>query len=179
MSAIVHKPFFLTGYHTALMKADDQAELQTLLERCADYSLLVDGSPPIPSAAASLLSDCPPGKTLANKFVIGFSTRKQDLIGVLDAVRDYPTQDDWWLGLLLLDPVYRNQRLGRRIYQAFEHWASLQGARRIFLGVIEENDKAYQFWQKLGFEILERQPERQFGNMTHVVITMVRNLSEA
>jgi len=100
------------------------------------------------------------------------------LFGVLDAIRDYPTQDDWWLGLLLLDPAQRNQGLGRRIYQSFEHWAGQQGARRIFLGVVEENQKAYLFWQKLGFELIERRPARQFGDLTHVGIILVRNVSE-
>jgi GNAT superfamily N-acetyltransferase len=170
--------FSIAGYQTALIQEKDLGELQTLLERCADYSLMVDGSPPNPSEASTLLVDCPEGKTIVDKFVFGFSSKKQGLIGVLDTIRDYPTQSDWWLGLLLLDPAQRNKGLGKRIYQSFEQWVSQQGARRIFLGVVEVNHKAYQFWQKLGFEIIERHPVRQFGNLSHVVIIMVSNLLE-
>ena len=178
MNVIDHKLFILSGYRTILMQGDDQGKLQTLLEKCADYSLLVAGFPPKPSAAVSLLADYPPGKTLADKFVIGFSTEQYRLFGVLDAVRDYPRQGDWWLGLLLLDPAQRNKGLGKRIVQSFEHWVSEQGARRIFLGFLEENQKACRFWRTMGFEIVGRQPVRQFGNLTHVVITMAHNIFE-
>jgi GNAT superfamily N-acetyltransferase len=92
-------------------------------------------------------------------------------------IRDYPVLNSWWLGLLLLDPEYRNQGLGRRIYQSFEEWASHQGAERIFLGVLEENQKAYRFWCSLGFELVEKQTKSKLGNVKHVVITMKRNLS--
>jgi hypothetical protein len=34
------------------------------------------------------------------------------------------------------------------------------------------------FWQKLGFELIERRPARQFGDLTHVGIILVRNVSE-
>jgi GNAT superfamily N-acetyltransferase len=179
MSTTVHGLFPLPGYRTRLIKVADQVELQSLLERCADYSLLVTGSSPKPSAAVSLLADCPLGKTLIDKSVIGIFDEEQVLIGVLDVIRDYPTQDDWWLGLLLLDPSQRKKGLGKRIYQAFEHWVGQQGARRIYLGVVEENQKAYRFWQRMGFEIVETQPSRQFSNLSHVVVVMIRNLSEA
>lgn len=168
----------VSGYSTALMHTNNHNELQTLLEKCVDYSLLVSGALHKPTAAASLLTDCPPGKSLMDKFVLGFSDEKQVLVGVLDAMRDYPNPADWWLGLLLLDPSQRNHQLGRRIVQAFEHWVGEQGARRIFLGVLEENQKAYRFWHKLGFELVEKRPAVQFGERSHVVVTMLRNLIE-
>jgi ribosomal protein S18 acetylase RimI-like enzyme len=99
-------------------------------------------------------------------------TGQQELAGVLDAVRDYPAPGDWWLGLLLLAPAQRNQGLGQRVYQAFEHWAGENGARCIYLGVLAENTDAYRFWQKAGFELVERRPAQHFGQVEHVVITM-------
>jgi GNAT superfamily N-acetyltransferase len=170
--------FTIAGYHIAQIQEPDLGELQALLESCSDYSLMVAGHPPDPSDAASLMLECPPGKILADKFVIGISVEKKGLVGVLDAVREYPTQGDWWLGLLLLAPSQRNQGLGKRIYQAFEHWVGQQGTRRVFLGVLEENQKAYQFWQRMGFELIEKRPPTQFGNLNHVVLTMARNLTE-
>jgi GNAT superfamily N-acetyltransferase len=112
-----------------------------------------------------------------DKFVIGFSTIDQSLFGVLDAIRDYPTPKDWWMGLLLLDPAQRNKGLGRRIYQSFEYWVRRQDARHIFLGVVEANQKAFQFWQTMGFELVEREPGRQFGDPGHVVLVLQRKLT--
>jgi ribosomal protein S18 acetylase RimI-like enzyme len=179
MMVINRKLFTFPGYGITQLNTEDQVVLQTLLEKCSDYFILVTGSAPKSSAATSLLTDFPPGKTLGDKLVIGISLRKQGLIGVLDAVRDYPKQEDWWLGLLLLEPAHRKKGLGRQIVQSFEQWASQQGARRILLGVLEENTMAYRFWQSVGFEIVERQPARQIGNRTHRMITMAYTISEA
>jgi ribosomal protein S18 acetylase RimI-like enzyme len=178
MTDVNQRLFNLSGYHIKLLQAADRSELQTLLEKCADYTLLVTGSPPKPSAASSLLVDCPPGKTLEDKVVIGISAEKQGLMSVLDTIKDYPNPGDWWLGLLLIDPALRNQGFGRLIVQSFEGWVKLRGARRTFLGVVEENQRAYQFWLKMGFELVEKRPPQQFGNLTHVVFTMLRTLSE-
>jgi RimJ/RimL family protein N-acetyltransferase/SAM-dependent methyltransferase len=171
-------PLKIPGYQARRLQSEDAAILQTLLENCSDYSLLVTGSPPASSAATSLLADCPEGKTPNDKLVFGLFTEQQDLVGVLDVIHDYPAQGDWWLGLLLLAPAYRGQGLGQRIYHAFARWASEQGARSIYLGVIEQNRRAYRFWQKAGFEPVERQPARHFGQTEHVVITMVHPLPD-
>ena len=166
--------FSLPGFHIRLLQPEDTLLLQALLENCADYSLLVTGHAPAPSAAASLLADCPPGKTRRDKRSIGLFTQQQELIGVLDAVRGYPAADAWWLGLLLLDPAQRGQGLGQRVYQAFEAWAGQQGAAGILLGVVDANQAAFRFWQRLGFEVVERRPARQIGEGMHEVLTMAR-----
>jgi GNAT superfamily N-acetyltransferase len=168
--------FCVPGCKTRVLQLSDQAELQALLERCADYCLLVDGYPPEPSAAIELLADCPPGKTPDEMLALGFYTEEHGLIGVLDMLRNYPDNGDWWIGLLLIDPAHRNKGLGRQIYLAFETWARQRDVGRIFLGVVEKNDKAFSFWRSLGFDEVDRQPPRQFGRLTHVVITMRRDL---
>jgi GNAT superfamily N-acetyltransferase len=166
--------FSVAGCCVAYLRPDDTAALQALLERSADYSELVTGAPPGPSEALSLLQDCPEGKTTDDKVVIGFFTDQGHLVGVLDAVRDYPGPRVWFLGLLLLDPDYRNKGLGERTYRAFERWAGQQGARRIRVGVVEANQRAYAFWERMGFAPAERRPPRRYGNLEHVVIVMER-----
>jgi ribosomal protein S18 acetylase RimI-like enzyme len=108
--------------------------------------------------------------------VIGFFTEQQNLIGVLDMVRDYPVQGDWWIGLLLLDPKYRCQSIGQQIYSALEGWVSQHGARRVCLGVVDQNQGAFRFWRKIGLEQFEIQPARYFGNAVHAVIIMRRTI---
>lgn len=169
--------FKVPGCHVEHLQLEDTAALQTLLEKSSDYSQLVTGSPPGLSAAYSLFTDYPEGKTPNDKFVIGISTELKDLIGVLDVIRDYPAQHDWWLGLLLFDPKYRGQGLGQQVYRAFEQWVSQQGAQRVYLGIVEQNQRAHQFWQTMGFEAVEKRHARRFGNVEHVVIVMVRTLT--
>jgi RimJ/RimL family protein N-acetyltransferase len=169
--------FKVPGCHVKQLQPEDTPALQALLEKSSDYSQLLTGSPPRSSAAASLLTDTPEGKTPNDKFVIGLFTETKDLIGVLDVVRNYPAQHDWWLGLLLFDPQARGQGLGQHVYRAFEAWVSQQGAQRVYLGVLEQNQRAYQFWNRMGFEALEKRPARRFGNVEHVVIVMLRTLT--
>jgi len=172
-----YKLFKVQGFQVKQLRPEDTAAIQALLEKCADYSQLVTGSPPGPSAAESLLIDCPPGKTASDKFVIGISTEPKDLVGVLDVIRGYPAQQDWWLGLLLFDPPHRGQGLGQQVYRAFEQWVIQQDAQRVYIGVVEHNQKAYQFWKRMGFEEVEKRPARRFGNVEHGVIVMARPLT--
>ncbi len=170
--------FAVPGYHTHLVGENDMGALQRLLEKCNDYMLLVDGHPAGPSAAVTLISERPEGKAVEDKVVLGIFSSNKELVGVLDAVKDYPRVNDWWIGLLLIDPIYRNQKVGKMVVDSFAKWAGRQGAKWIFLGVVEANENAYRFWRAAGFSESVRQPPKQFGSLTHVVITMGRALSE-
>ncbi len=168
----------IPGYHARLLQQGDLGELQLLLEKCLDYMLLVDGHPAGPSAAASLFSDFPSGKTAADLVLIGISTQENRLVGLLHAVTDYPETGACWIGLLLIDPEYRNQGLGKLIVWSFEDWLASRGAQGIMLGVVESNERALKFWQSVGFEVVERRPPEQIGDLTHVVIWMAHALSK-
>ena len=169
--------FEVPGCYVEQLQPEETAVLQAWLEKSADSSQLVTGSPPGSSAAGSLLTDCPPGKTADDKLVVGITAGPPDLVGVLDVIRDFPSLQDWWLGLLLLDPQHRGQGLGQQVYRAFELWVSQQGAQRVYLGVVEHNPSAYHFWQRMGFEAVELQPSRSFGKVEQVVIVMVHHLT--
>ncbi len=168
--------FEVPGCQVKLLQSEDVNALQVLLENSSDYAQLVTGLPPGSSAAYSLLTETPEGKTPDDKLVIGFYSAGQDLIGVLDIIRDYPVQHDWWKGLLLLDPAFRGQGLGQRVFRAFVQWANQHDAERICLGVVEANQRAYRFWEAMGFEEVERRPPKQFGDVEQVVIVMAYTL---
>ena len=78
--------------------------LQRLLERCADFEIFMRGAPPAAEAAQELLEACPAGHPLQKKLVFGLE-RDGELIGALDLLRDYPETNDWYLGLLLFEPL--------------------------------------------------------------------------
>jgi GNAT superfamily N-acetyltransferase len=169
--------FDIPEYRVSLLGTETVSVLQDLLERCADYNQLVSGEPTSSSAAQTLLKECPPGRPSDDKVVFGISATDGSLVGVLDVMRDYPQEGCWWVGLLLLDPSSRNQGLGQQIYQSFEHWAAQFNVKYIFLGVIDENEKTYRFWQQMGFEVVEKQPPRKIGLKDQVIITMVRTIT--
>jgi GNAT superfamily N-acetyltransferase len=170
--------FDIPEYRVSFLGTEAVSALQDLLERCADYNLLVSGEPLRPSAAQNLLTEFPPGRSSDDKVVYGISATDGSLVGVLDVMRDYPQDGCWWVGLLLLDPSRRSQGLGQQIYQSFERWAAQFSVKYIFLGVVDENEKAYRFWQQMGFEVVEKQPPRKIGLKDQVINTMVRHLSQ-
>ena len=169
--------FKLQNYYARGLDSIDGTALQALLERCTDYFQLVSGTSTWPSAAQTLFTQLPEGKSYDDKFVIGIYGESGNLIGVLDAIRDHPAFNEWYLGLLLLEPLQRNRGLGEQLYQAFEHWVTQFDARHIHLGVVEQNEKGYRFWQRMGFEMIEKNPSQRFGEKDSVTIVMRRSLA--
>ena len=168
--------FTFQDHTTTYLQPQDRTVLQRLLENCADYFELVNGLPPTGSEAQELFENKPPTKTQIDKLVIGLWNNAEKLIGILDAIRDYPQPGEWFIGLLLIDPTYRQHGIGQQMYQAFEQWAVKRGARYIGLGVVEQNTRASEFWQRLGFEIVEKRLPKRNGNKESVVVVMQRSL---
>ena len=125
--------------------------LQRLLERCADFELLMRGAPPTSEAAQELLGACPAGHPLQKKLVFGLE-RDGELIGALDLLRDYPEINDWYLGLLLFEPQSRSGGLGERVVAALRAWIASQGGRCIRLAVHDINEDGARFWIRMGFQ---------------------------
>ncbi len=58
----------------------------------------------------------------------------------------------WWLDELFILPEYRSHGLGREFFQHLEEQAKQEGVCRIRLEVEEENQRAVQLYQKIGFQ---------------------------
>jgi GNAT superfamily N-acetyltransferase len=142
----------------------DVPRLQALFQRCADFIQLVYRRSVGPREASELLEELPPGKTLEDKFVFGLETEAGDLAGVIELIRAYPGEDDWCLGLLLLDPRHRGNGAGTRVMDAVEAWLLAEGAQAIFIAVQEQNGAARRFWERRGF-VAEEATMRDTGRV--------------
>ena len=158
-----------------LLQPEDGPIVQPLLERCTDYFQLVTGLPPGPAEAQGLFIDLPPDKTYDDKILIGLFDQADTLIGLLDAIRNYPEPGVWHIGLLLIDSTHRKRGRGAEVYQAFEDRSRSQAAQAVRLGVFEQNEKAQRFWQRMGFTEIERE-HRLFGALDGILIVMRRSL---
>ncbi len=135
---------------------DDLGAIQGLFEKCLDYMLLVDGHPADPDAVAEEFRSVPAGKSFEDKFVFGIMDPDRELVGLLDTLRGYPEDSTWWIDTLLLAPEIRSQGLGQRIVEKFVDYARSSGRQAIMLGVVEENTRAFRFWERQGFELVRR-----------------------
>jgi GNAT superfamily N-acetyltransferase len=166
----------LPGYTVRRLKPDDAVILQRLWDRCSDYVEIVEGKGVSPTAAEELFQSLPPGGSFSNKLVAGIFHREGEIGGVLEGMRHYPEENIWWIGLLLLAPDMRNQRVGRSLLEAFIDYARENGGKAVMLGVVEENVHAYRFWLKNGFEMVRKSEPRLFGKKNQSVFVMRRKI---
>ncbi|MBD2124246.1 GNAT family N-acetyltransferase [Trichocoleus sp. FACHB-262] len=161
--------FFLehSGYSVKRLTLDNAEILQKLYEQCLEFALLTDGIAPSPSAARDEFTALPEGKTIEDKYILGLFNSSNILVGMIEAIRHYPDDQTWWIGLMMLAPGQRGKGLGTEFYRAFERWVLAQGAFQVSLSVIEANEAGLQFWKHLGFSIVRKVPPQQFGIKTH------------
>lgn len=162
--------FTLAGRPVRLLEDRDVPALQRLFERCGDYFDLAEGRPAGPKAAWSELCDGPPERVPHDLFALGIEDGRGELAGYIGALRHHRRPNQWYLGLLLLDPAWRGRGLGSTAYWAFQHWIGTQGAESLLLAVLALNARGHRFWQSLGFGSPRSYPVRQIGLKRHVLI---------
>jgi 4a-hydroxytetrahydrobiopterin dehydratase len=159
------------------LQGGDVAWLQDLLLRCADYFEMAEGDPPDETAAARELADRPPGGKDEDSFTIGLAEAER-LVGVASMSRHYRGPDEWYLGLMLLDPDCRGAGLGAAFYAALENWAAGMGARKILLAVLEVNERGAKFWRAHNYLSKRRHLAMRLGRLSHTVIEYEKSLGE-
>ncbi|MES2437395.1 MAG: GNAT family N-acetyltransferase [Patescibacteria group bacterium] len=141
----------------------DIGSLQNLAEKSKDYIELVEGRPLRESDAGDMLLSLPDGKQMEDKYVLAIR-EGEAFIGVIDVIKDYPKANIWFIGLLLLDPEYRNKGLGRKIYTGLKAELKSRGDfESIQISVFENNTQALEFWKKLGFVEISSKIEQKAG----------------
>ena len=162
------------GYSAKLLTPEDASQLQNLYEQCSEFAVLTNGKPFAPTAAREEFDDLPDGKTTQDIYVFGLFDSRDELIAMISSVKNYPDNNTWWLGLMMLNPLHRRKRIGSQFYQGFENWLSLQGAKQVSLCAIEPNETALKFWKSLGFEIIRKIEPRKYGNKMHAAYVLSR-----
>jgi len=166
----------LQDYSMHQLSLEDIGAIQGLCEKCLDYMLLVDGRAADPNSIEEDFRYAPAGKLLDDKFVFGIANQQNELVGMLDTLRGYPDETTWWIGLLLFTPETRSLGFGKKVTEGFAEYVRARGGQAIMLGVVDENKRAYKFWNRMGFELVRRTEPQQFGNKTHTVNVMRRNI---
>ena len=157
--------------------ADQEADLQQLLESDPGYTERVTGYPPMPSDALSLTVVRPEGFDPEAKYVLcgwrpGWGGR-DELASVVDVLRGYPDPGCAFVGLLLVRFELQGTGLGRETWQAVERLtADWPEINRFRLAVVETNARtAMPFWQAMGFrETGERQPHQVLEEPTAAIL---------
>lgn len=168
--------FIIDGYFVRGLKVErDTQALQNLCEACSDYYKLCEGHDVLPNAGEKLFYDAPEGKSLDEKMTLGIYSTNEDyheLVGVIDMLKDYPEQNAWFVGLFMIKPSERSNKLGEKIFREYVPWVEKNKVEKITIGVLEENERAFKFWRRIGFEVVKRIDNYEIGNKTTTVNVM-------
>lgn len=144
---------------TAQAVPDAETEtVQPLLERCEEFYQLTYGRPALPDQARKFPEGRPPKLTPGQGHLFALKTADGGLVGVIEALRDFPAPGEWFLGLLLLAPEARGQGRGEAVVRAYETHLRANGGRLLRLVVLDRNEPTHRFWTRMGF-----QPEQWVG----------------
>lgn len=165
----------IPGFRIVPLLPVDEDRIQDFLLECEDYQYMECGRPVQPGDAHAFLFDLPPGKSLDDKFTFAVEHNSR-IVAILDLLRGYRVKNSWWIGLLLISPAMRGKGLGRRIVDYLVKNLSTIGVDQIQLGVLEENVMGLEFWQKMGFQLVEINHGRRHGLKIHNVLVMTRKL---
>lgn len=155
----------------------DASAVQDVLERCADFNVVVEGRPPGPSAAMEFFDAAPNEWRAEDVDKLGVYAEDGRLIGLIESVDGYPRQGAVHLGLLLLEPGARGRGLGADLYGSYEGWAASRGAKRIRLGVVADNEAGHRFWTRMGFTELSQTEPQEMGEKIQATRIMERALT--
>ncbi len=139
------------SYHTRLLTPPDIGSIQALFDRSADYFEIATGAPAAKDEATRAFVAGPPSKSVDEKRTIGVFDRGDELVGVLDAIVDWPDQGAWMMGMLLLDPESRGSGLGTTVLNAYEGWARTLGASEFRTAIVSHHEQGRRFLERTGY----------------------------
>lgn len=125
--------------------------LQEVFEASPDYMNRITGLPPGRADGQSTFLILPEDKSYDDKLVYRIYWEER-MVGCVDVVRGYPTDEYAWIGLLLIAEPYQRRGIGALAYDLVEKeirtWPAI---RKIRLGVVRTNEQVLPFWRKMGF----------------------------
>ena len=103
------------------------------------------------------------------------------LVGVAVTLAHHPdpADPDPWIGLLMVDATVQGRGHGRRIAEQVEERFRAGGRTAVRLAVLDNNPKGLAFWIALGYEVVDRRPDRTLGRPSAVLRKVLRTPRQA
>ena len=94
--------------------AEHHTDALDLALRAADYVILEVGHAPDDAYVRDFFTATPPD--LGPECLLHFGVMEgAAMVGMICIAEGYECPDDWWVGLILLDPAFRNRFIGRKV----------------------------------------------------------------
>ncbi len=133
-----------------LNQRDHSVDALDLALRAQDYVVLEVGHAPDDGYIHDFFTAVPPD--LGPECLIHFGLMEGPaLVGMICIAEGYEYPDDWWIGLMLVDPAFRNQRIGHKVIMDVKRLAKLREINMLKLAVLCANPRGLKFWHREGF----------------------------
>ncbi|MFI1717050.1 GNAT family N-acetyltransferase [Streptomyces litmocidini] len=132
------------------LEPDDEPDVLGLFEACEDWFGHAFGQPAMPGDVQSLYYDLPEGAEFEDKVILVIEAEGR-IIGLVDAVREYPERGACSVGSFLIHPEYRRYGLGRTVASALIGALVADGCTEVIASVAEGWRPGLKFLDALGF----------------------------
>ncbi len=157
-------------YRIRRLTDEDVDEIFTLCKGNADYYKYMKSASSAENIRADLCA-LPPGKTMDDKFFIGFYA-DNGLIAVMDLITGYPNAGTAYIGLFMMDKNFKGTGKGSGIIQELLCVLKQEGFDCVRLGCIRENLAGRSFWLKNGFDYTGVETQRDDYAVMHMHISL-------
>lgn len=134
------------------IKQLQESDIPTVLELCKGnptYYKYMKMEPTFQNLKEDLTA-LPPGKSMEDKFFVGFY-QEDKLIAILDLIVGYPDADTAYIGWFMMNRELQGKGTGTLIITELLLFLKREGFIKARLGCIRENVEAEGFWRKNGF----------------------------
>ena len=146
----------------------DAERVLHLCLRARDYIELETGKDPDADYVHGAMTERPPGVSSDQVWCWAHARPDGVLNGIATYLKGFYGPDEWYLGLLLLDPAARGAGLGAHMARHIIAQARADNARCLRISVLDANPRARIFWERLRF-FYEKSSTGGDGNLRHVL----------
>lgn len=115
---------------------------------------------PTPENLTEVITVLPPGKKLEDKYFVGF-WEGGSLLAILDLILDYPVEKTVFVGWFMLEKARQGDGVGSALMREILEALHCAGMKKVRLGCIKSNRRAYEFWKKHGFTPIGEETEQK------------------
>ncbi|MBR2043485.1 MAG: GNAT family N-acetyltransferase [Clostridia bacterium] len=130
-----------------------------------EYYLLTDGQAATKETIIETIEYCPNSFQKENVCNIGVLYNEKPVCSIF-ALYGYPDKQTFYIGLFLMNEEFKKQRIGTKVIKALFESCSYAGIEKFCLSVQDNNISGCRFWEKLGFEVVNRNICEGFINLS-------------
>lgn len=153
----------------------DRARVEAFFSAARDYVILERGLPPGPEVTEAFFTQAPPETDPARSQRLGLF-EAGELLALVELAFGFPAEASAYIGLLIALPAARGSGAGPALLRRCEAIARDNGARQIFMAVLDANPRGRAFWEREGFSLRLADREVTIGTKTQIAHRLGKTL---